>query len=66
MDIRLNGDMHVFTDGATIQDVLDTLGLDSARVAVERNGEIVERERFPACTLSEGDSLEVIRFVGGG
>lgn len=42
------------------------LDLHPARVAVERNGEIVPRDRYAATALAENDRLEVVQLVGGG
>ncbi|WP_233104091.1 sulfur carrier protein ThiS [Haliangium ochraceum] len=42
------------------------LGLGDRRVAVERNREVVPRAEHASTTLSDGDTLEVVGFVGGG
>ena len=52
--------------GVTVERLLAEDGYDSARVAVERNGEIVPRARYGDTVLQDGDSVEVVRFVGGG
>ena len=41
-------------------------GYDPARVAVERNGNIVPKAQYSATTLADGDVVEIVRFVGGG
>ena len=41
-------------------------GWDSARLAVERNGDIVPRAQYGETVLEDGDVLEIVRFVGGG
>ena len=46
--------------------VLAARGHDTARGVVERNGEILPRERFAQTLLCGGDSLEIVHFVGGG
>lgn len=66
MNLILNGKPHTAQAPATIQSVLESLALDAARVAVELNAEIVERAHFATRTVSEGDRLEVVAFVGGG
>ncbi len=64
--VTLNG-KRVELDGVrTIADLLRSRGLDPRLVAVERNGEIVPRERYEDCELRDGDVLEVVHFVGGG
>ena len=50
----------------TIQSLLQVLGHDSQRVAVERNGQIVPRARFAEERLCEKDVVEIVQFVGGG
>ena len=45
---------------------LDKLGVNPRAVAVEHNGEIVERSSFASITLREGDRVEIVRMVGGG
>lgn len=52
--------------GKTIREMLSAADYDPARVAVERNGEIVPRAQYDAVVLTDGDSLEVVSFVGGG
>jgi sulfur carrier protein len=62
----INGESHHLPDGSTIADVVRQLGLQQRRIAVEVNLEIVARERYPAHTLTEGDHVEIVHFVGGG
>lgn len=66
MIITVNGNRKEFATAATVQELLDVLGLDAARVAVEHNRDIVPRERFAESVMSEGDTLEIVQFVGGG
>ncbi len=51
---------------ATVSQLLDELALPATMIVVELNGEIVPREAFPVQALSAGDSVELVRFVGGG
>ncbi len=66
MILTVNGEDREFPEALTLTALLDHLSLPSARVAVERNGEIVSRERFGETVLGTGDRLEVVHFVGGG
>lgn len=66
MIITVNGNAKECATAATVQELLDVLGLDAARVAVEHNRDIVPRERFAESVMSEGDTLEIVQFVGGG
>ncbi len=66
MRITLNGDLRDHPDGETVQDLLTGLGLNPAKVAVERNREIVPRSTYGAVVLADGDQLEIVHFIGGG
>ena len=50
----------------TLSAYLDTTEYDPGRIAVERNGDIVPKARYKDTVLQDGDSLEVVSFVGGG
>jgi sulfur carrier protein len=68
--LTLNGESRMFrgpADGPlSVTALLLTLGLDTSKVAVERNEEIVPRSRYAETWLASGDSLEVVHFIGGG
>lgn len=64
--ITLNGDKRSIVPGATIADLVRDIGLDPAKVAVERNLAIVPRSTLHNVLLAEGDMLEIVHFVGGG
>ncbi|MBC7521976.1 MAG: sulfur carrier protein ThiS, partial [Sandarakinorhabdus sp.] len=66
INLVLNGDPRRIAPGATIAALLAELDLDAAKVAVERNLEIVPRSTFGAAVLADGDRLEIVHFVGGG
>jgi len=66
MEIILNGKPRPVTAGLTVAALIDELGLQGRRIAVERNGEIVPRSEHAATRLADGDRLEVIHAVGGG
>ena len=63
--ITLNGAPHR-SDAATIADLVRELDLAPEKVAVERNGAIVPRSTLGEAPLAEGDTLEIVHFVGGG
>ena len=64
--ITLNGAPREFPAPLTFYQLLDELALAGRRLAVERNGEIVPRSRFPEARLADGDRIEVVVAVGGG
>ncbi len=65
MRIQLNGEPRE-VDAATVAALVEALGLDLRKVAVERNLEIVPRSLYLATVLIEGDRVEIVQFVGGG
>jgi thiamine biosynthesis protein ThiS len=66
LQIVVNGDERRVPGPATLLDLLAHLGLDPRTVVVELNREIVRRPRLGATSLSHGDSVELVHFVGGG
>lgn len=66
MALRLNGEERRVPAGLTVQGLLEHLGLDPRLVVVEHNRAIVERARYGDRTLTEGDTVELVHFVGGG
>jgi thiamine biosynthesis protein ThiS len=65
MRLVINGEERNFA-AATLEALIEELGMTSNRVAVELNREIVPRESWGATALKDGDRLEVVHFVGGG
>ncbi|WP_301860097.1 sulfur carrier protein ThiS [uncultured Megasphaera sp.] len=63
--VRING-KDIAADGMNLRDYLDREGLRPERIAVELNGAIVRRGTYDTVTLSAGDSMEIVHFVGGG
>ena len=66
LEIRVNGEQRRVSGGVSIAQMLGELGLDPLRVAVERNLEVVPRETLAEAVVADGDSYEVVHFVGGG
>ena len=66
MQLTINGKPTETTADSTIQNLLDQLRLDGRQVVVERNRAIVPRQRFGEELLADGDTLEIVHFVGGG
>jgi thiamine biosynthesis protein ThiS len=67
--ILLNGqtrDFAALPEETTVAQVIAELQLKGDRIAVERNGEIVQRGDWPVTSVRTGDRLEVVHFVGGG
>ena len=66
LSITVNGDNRAVSPGATVSDLLRELGLESGRVAIERNREILPRSQWLETRLAQGDTFEIVHFVGGG
>jgi thiazole synthase len=64
--LTLNGESRRVAVEASVADLVREIGLDPAKVAVERNLEIVPRSTLANVMLAEGDQLEIVHFVGGG
>lgn len=66
IQLTVNG-RQVELDGPTpLLDYVASLGVDWRAIAVELNGEIIERERYGGTVLKAGDRVEIVRMVGGG
>lgn len=65
MLIQLNGEQREITS-KTVLGLLDSLGIDPKRVAVELNMEILPKAEYAAKTIADGDRIEIVHFVGGG
>lgn len=69
LSIQLNGQPRTLDDLPSPTDlalVLSSLGLQTDRIAVEHNGQIVSRNAWAQCAIAHGDRLEIVHFVGGG
>lgn len=66
MQLTVNGKPREASDDATILAFLEANEIDPRIVAVERNGEIVKRDQWGAVRLTGGNTLEIVRMVGGG
>ena len=64
--LSVNGETREMPHGATVAQLLTAIGLDTRKVAVERNEEIVPRSTYGAVVLADGDALEIVHFIGGG
>jgi thiamine biosynthesis protein ThiS len=64
--VMVNGKEMQFEGPLSIGGLLENLGVSAKGVVVERNLAILERDRFGVEPVQDGDSIEIIRFVGGG
>jgi len=63
--VKING-VEWDTAGKTVAEYLSGTQYDPARIAVERNGEIVPKRLYGTTVLEDGDTVELVSFVGGG
>ncbi|OLE12628.1 MAG: thiamine biosynthesis protein ThiS [Acidobacteria bacterium 13_1_20CM_4_56_7] len=66
MNLIINGEDRQFDSTFSVSALLERLGMKPDRVAVELNRNLVPRERWTSTSLSDGDKLEIVHFVGGG
>jgi len=66
MEISVNGEQQTVGDGITVSQLLAALEVTVGRVAVELNRQIVPKAEHDSTTLSVGDKVEIVSFVGGG
>ncbi|MEO7270375.1 MAG: sulfur carrier protein ThiS [Vicinamibacterales bacterium] len=66
MKIRLNGEPFELAGPTTIAALLAQLEIEPRRVAVEHQRGIIKRARYDTTTINDGDTVEIVNFVGGG
>jgi sulfur carrier protein len=66
ISVSVNGEARELPASITVAELLARIGLDTRKVAVERNMEIVPRSTYAATALAAGDALEIVHFIGGG
>ena len=66
MKITINGEEHSFQESLTVLSVLNSIGFDSTKVAVELNLEIVPKSLYTDTVIKDGDRIEIVHFIGGG
>ena len=64
--IQLNGDPYEINDGTNFNELLNKLKIRKNKVAIEVNGEIVEKNKYPNLILKKNDKIEIVQFIGGG
>ena len=64
--LTVNGEKRAAAPGTTVSGLLTAMGVDPARVAVERNEDVVPRKTWTEAALADGDKIEIVAFVGGG
>ncbi len=66
LQVTLNGESRTLPESLTVADLVEQLGYDRRRIAVEVNREVVPLPQQPAIRLASGDAVEIVTLVGGG
>ena len=66
ISVNVNGEPRSIAEGSSIAAMLEAIGLDPRKVAVEHNLEVVPRSTLAEVRVNDGDSFEIVHFVGGG
>jgi thiamine biosynthesis protein ThiS len=66
LTILVNGEEKELVEGLTVAQLIEALALKPERLAVELNRKIVRRAQWGSTSLSDGDKVEIVHFVGGG
>ena len=64
--IQLNGDSYEVIIGTNLNELLNKLKIQKNKIAIEVNGEIIEKGKYPNLTLNRDDKVEIVHFIGGG
>jgi sulfur carrier protein len=66
IDVHVNGETKQLAPGISVRALLEHLGLNPGRVAIEYNLEILPKTKWDETRVAAGDRLEIVQFVGGG
>ena len=64
--IQLNGSSYEINTETNLNQLLNKLKIQKTKVAIEVNGVIVEKNKYPKVILNKGDKVEIVHFIGGG
>ena len=64
--IKLNGNPYEINTETNLNQLLNRLKIQKTKVAIEVNGVIVEKNKYPKVILNKGDKVEIVHFIGGG
>ena len=64
--IQLNGSSYEINNETNLNQLLNKLKIQKNKVAIEVNGAIVEKNKYPKVILNKGDKVEIVHFIGGG
>ena len=64
--IQLNGAPYEINNGTNLTGLLNNLKIQKNKVAIEVNGEIIQKNKYTDMILNKGDKVEIVQFIGGG
>ena len=64
--IQLNGDPYEINGRTNLNELLNKLKIQKNKVAIEVNGEIVQKDKYESLVLNKNDKVEIVHFIGGG
>ena len=64
--IQLNGNPYEINTETNLNQLLNKLKIRKTKVAIEVNGVIIEKNKYPKVILNKGDKVEIVHFIGGG
>tara|TARA_B110000116_G_scaffold251126_1_gene245981 strand:+ start:383 stop:601 length:219 start_codon:yes stop_codon:yes gene_type:complete len=64
--IQLNGNLYEINIGINLDELLNKLKIQKKKVAIEVNGEIIEKNKYTKRHLNKDDKVEIVHFIGGG
>ena len=66
MNISVNGETHKVPDNCSAKSLVEILGMQNDKIAMEVNREILPRSQYETFTFNENDQIEIVRAIGGG
>lgn len=66
INVTINGDTHRLAEELNLTDLLMRFDIESDKVAIEHNLAIVPKSTFDRVMIGDGDTLEIVHFIGGG
>ena len=64
--IQLNGNPYEISNGINLNELLNKHKIQKNKVAIEVNGEIIEKNKYTKLILNKDDKVEIVQFIGGG
>ena len=66
MNVKVNGEIREMDEGSTLHNLIAILGLEERVMAAALNMQIVKQDMWDDAVLNDGDTIELLDFVGGG